>query len=250
MLYIEKSNIYSYTLDGDLLDRIKTGIPGLDELVDGGFPRNHLILITGTSGTGKTILCSQYAYVGATQYNENAVYLSFEEPTEALRENVLSFGWNFDDLVSKKKVSFIKYDPYHIEDIFDILESNIREIGATRVVIDSISALGLHIRDKEELRRMIFNLSLSLRKLNCTTLLVSEIVPGSKGLSRYSVEEFVADGVVVMYYERIDASFLRAMQVWKMRGSKHSEKLHPYRIDSKGITVYPREEAIILKKLH
>ncbi len=234
----------------NVLERTKSGIPGLDEIMDGGFPRNHLILVTGTSGTGKTIFSSQFAYYGITKYNENAVYLSFEEPADTLKENVLSFGWDFNQLTAAKKISFIKYDPYHIEDVFDILESSIREISAKRVIIDSISALGLHIRDKEELRRMIFTLSLSLRKLNCTTLLVSEIVPGSRGLSRYGVEEFVADGVIVLYYERIDANFLRAMQVWKMRGSKHSEKLHPYRIDSSGITVYPKEEAIILKKFH
>ena len=74
------------------------------------------------------------------------MYLSFEEPAESLKENVKPFGMDFTELINSKKISFIKYDPYHIEDVFDILESNIREIKATRVIIDSISALGLHIR--------------------------------------------------------------------------------------------------------
>ncbi len=232
------------------MERIKSGIPGLDELIGGGLPKNHLILVTGTSGTGKTIMCTQYVYYGLSQSNDNAVYLSFEEPSESLKENISPFGWDFENFIKNRRFSFIKYDPYHIEDVFDILESTIREIKATRVVIDSISALGLHIRDKEELRRMIFNISFSMKKLDCTTFIVSEIVPGSKGLSRYGVEEFVSDGVIVLYYERIDASFLRAMQVWKMRGSAHSEKLHPYRIGQDGLRVFPSEEAIILKKLH
>ena len=107
------------------------------------------------------------------------------------------------------------------------------------------TALGIHVRDKAELRRMIFNLSIILRKLKCTSLLVSEIVHGKPGLSRYGVEEFVADSVVVLYYERLQSTFSRAIQVWKVRGSSHSEKLHPYKIDQAGVTVYPKEEAFI-----
>jgi KaiC/GvpD/RAD55 family RecA-like ATPase len=126
-----------------------------------------------------------------------------------------------------------------------MLESTVRQVKATRVVVDSVSAIGLHIKDRTELRRMIFNLSLILRKLGCTALISSEIVPGSKGISRFGVEEFVADSVIVLYYERLQSTFSRALQVWKIRGSAHSEKLHPYKIDEKGITVYPKEEAFI-----
>ena len=231
-----------------VLERVKTGIPGLDEIIGGGIPKNHLMLITGNCGTGKTIFCSQYVHYGITKCKENGIYLSFEEPSESMKENLNVFGWDFDSLEKSGKFSFIRYDPYHIEDVFDILESTIRETKASRVVVDSISALGLHVRDEGELRNMIFNLSAILRKLNCTSVLVSEIVPGSKGISRYGVEEFVTDGVIVLYYERVASSFSRALQVWKMRGSGHSEKLHPYRISNTGITVYPKEEAFMEKK--
>ncbi|MBI4019998.1 MAG: AAA family ATPase [Candidatus Aenigmarchaeota archaeon] len=230
------------------MERVKSCIPGLDELTGGGFPSNHLILVTGTSGTGKTVLGTQFAYYGVKKYKENGVYLSFEEPAEAIKENARGFGWDFAELEKAGKFRFIKYDPYHIEDVFDILESEIRNIKATRVVVDSISALGLHVRDDSELRRMIFNLSLTLRKLNCTSVIISEIVPGTHGLSRYGVEEFVSDGVIVLYYERIETTFARTLHVWKMRGSKHSEKLHPYKIDRSGITIYPEEEAFIKER--
>jgi KaiC/GvpD/RAD55 family RecA-like ATPase len=228
-----------------MVERVKTGISGLDEIIMGGIPRYHQALITGTAGTGKTTFCSQFMYNGVKRFNESGVYLSFEEPAESIAENAKAFGWDFKALEKSGKFSFIRYDPYHIEDVFDILESTIRQVKATRVVVDSVSALGLHIKDEAELRRMIFNLSIILRKLKCTSLLVSEIVHGKPGLSRYGVEEFVADAVVVLYYERLQSTFSRAVQIWKVRGSSHSQKLHPYKIDTNGVTVYPKEEAFI-----
>lgn len=231
------------------MELIKSGIPGLDKILGGGVPKNQLVLITGTSGTGKTILCNQFVYNGVTKYGENGVYLSFEEPVEVMSENAKTFGWDFRQLEKTGKFSFIKYNPYRIHEVFDILETTIKETHAQRVVIDSISALGLHVRDRTELRSMIFHLSLILRKLNCTTFLVSEIVHGTEPrISRYGVEEFVADGVVVLYYERIGSVFNRAMQVWKLRGANHSAKLHPYNISSNGITISPDEEAILKEK--
>jgi KaiC/GvpD/RAD55 family RecA-like ATPase len=227
------------------MERIKSGIQGLDELMNGGFPKTQLILLTGTSGTGKTAFCTQFIYSGVKKFNENGVYLTLEEPINSIKENAKNFGWDFEALEKSKKFAFIRYDPFHIEEVFNILESTVRQIKATRVVVDSVSAIGLHIKDKTELRRMIFNLSLILRKLNCTALISSEIVPGSKGISRYGVEEFVSDSVIVLYYERLQSTFSRALQVWKVRGSAHSEKLHPYKIDENGITVYPKEEAFI-----
>jgi KaiC/GvpD/RAD55 family RecA-like ATPase len=227
------------------MERVKTSIPGLDELMGGGIPKMQLVLVTGTSGTGKTTFCTQFIYNGVKKFNENGVYLTLEEPIDSIKENAKGYGWDFDALEKSKKFSFIRYDPFHIEDVFAMLESTVRQTKATRVVVDSVSAIGLHIKDKTELRRMIFNLSLILRKLGCTALISSEIVPGSKGISRYGVEEFVSDSVIVLYYERLQSTFSRALQVWKVRGSAHSEKLHPYKIDENGITVYPKEEAFI-----
>ncbi len=234
-----------HTLKEEAATRIKTGIPGLDEIIGGGLPKGSLTLLTGTAGTGKTVFGTQFAFNGAASYGENAVYLSFEEPIEHIKESCKIFGWNFEELEKKNKVIFVKYDPFHIEDIIDILETNIRKNKAERVVIDSISALGLYVRDIPEIRRMIFNLSLTLYKLNCTSLIISEIPSNQKDLSRFGVEEFVVDGVIVMYYLRADSQYSRSLTVWKMRGTDHSQKLHPYAITKKGIVVYPKEEAFV-----
>ncbi len=229
------------------MDRIKTGIEGFDEIVKGGIPKGQIVLLSGAPGTGKTTICAQYVWEGLKKYNENGVFVSFEENAKTIRETYKEFGYDFNQYERLGKFAFLKYDPYHIEEVFDLLESSIREIGAKRVVIDSISALGLHVRDKAELRRMIFNLSTILKKLDCTSIMVSEIVPGSKGISRHGVEEFVADSVVVLYYERNNLVFNRAIQIWKITGSDHSKKLHPYKITGKGIVIRPEEEAYLKK---
>ncbi len=223
-------------------NRVSTGVPGLDELLSGGIPKGSLTLLTGTCGTGKTLLALQFIYNGA-QEGESSIYVTFEETPESLKANAKIFGWDFEDLERKGKVFFVKYDPYHVEDIIEMLENAIRKTKARRVVIDSISALGMYVRDVPEIRKIIFGLSTVLHRLGCTTLMLSEILAEQKNLSRFGVEEFVADGVIVLYYTRADSQYSRSLAVWKLRGSDHSQKLHPYRITHKGLVVYPNEEA-------
>ncbi|MBI1971729.1 MAG: hypothetical protein HYS53_00350 [Candidatus Aenigmarchaeota archaeon] len=227
------------------MERAATGIDGLDEMVAGGLPKNSLTLLTGTCGTGKTTFCAQFLYNGATRFGEKGVYISFEENPEIVKSDMKLFGMDFDTLEAERKVVFIKYDPYHIEDIFDIIESNVRLTGATRVCIDSISALGLYVRDIPELRRMIFNLGMTLRKLNCTSIITSEIPPGASGISRFGVEEFISDSVIVLYYFKSETTFTRAITIWKMRATNHSKKIHPYEIGERGVVTYPQEEAVM-----
>jgi KaiC/GvpD/RAD55 family RecA-like ATPase len=226
-------------------ERIKTGIPGLDDLINGGLIPKSLSLLTGTTGTGKTILSSQFVFTGLKEFDQPAVYVSFEEPIESIKENCLEFGWDFSPYEKKEKIAFVKYDPFHVEDIYELVETNVKKINAERVVIDSVSALGLYVRDTPEIRRTIFNIAFLLRKLSCTTILISEILPMQEALSRFGVEEFVSDGVVVLYYNKVGSQFSRALTIWKMRNTEHSNKIHPYKITSKGITVYPKEEAYV-----
>lgn len=226
-------------------DRIKTGISGFDDLISGGLIPRSLNLLTGTAGTGKTIMSSQFIFNGLKDFNQPAVYVSFEEPIESIRDNCEQFGWDFSNYEKKEKLVFVRYDPFHVEDIYELIETNVKKINAERVVIDSVSALGLYVRDTPEIRRMIFNIAFLLRKLNCTTILISEILPMQEALSRFGVEEFVTDSVTVLYYNRVGSQFSRSLTIWKMRDSEHSNKIHPYRITSKGITVFPKEEAYV-----
>lgn len=225
-------------------ERVPVGIPGFDELVFGGLIVGSPTLVTGTAGTGKTIFGSQFIYNGA-KAGEPGVYVSFEEPPENIKANMKKFGMDFEPLEKAGKIAFTRYDPYHVEDVYEHIEATVKKIGAKRIVIDSMAALGLYVRDPAELRRMIFNISILLRKLNCTAILTTEMLPGSHSLSRFGVEEFVSDAIIVLYYTRIESQFARSIAIWKMRGSEHSNKIHPYKITGEGLVIYPKEEAFI-----
>jgi KaiC/GvpD/RAD55 family RecA-like ATPase len=219
------------------IERTKTGIPGFDELVQNGLVSDDLILLSGPSGAGKTIFSMQFLFSNAEK--EHGIYVSFEEDISQLKKTARSFGWDVDDMQKKGQIKFLKYDPYQLEDIIEVIESSIREIDAKRVVIDSISAIGVYVKDLTELRRMILQTSNMLRKNHCTSLLVSEIVTGSNTISRFGVEEFVTDGVVVLHNILISGEYRRGLGVWKMRATDHSRKIHPYRINKKGFIIFP-----------
>lgn len=222
-----------------MLRRIKSGIEGFDELVQGGVPEKDLILLSGPCGAGKTVFGLQFAYSHADR--EPCIYVSFEEELLQIKSSAMQFGWNTEKLEKTSKLRFLKYDPFKIEDIFEIIESNIRDVEARRVVIDSISALGVYVKDPTELRRMILQLSNMLRKNSCTSLLISEVLPGEHMLSRFGVEEFVTDGVVLLHNLLVGGEYRRGVSIWKMRSTDHSRKIHPYRISQQGFVVYPSD---------
>ena len=216
-----------------MLKKVATGIAGLDTITKGGIPEKDLILVSGSSGTGKTILGLQFLYAS----KDRGIFVSFEEPLAQIKTTALGFGWDLDKI---DRIRLLKYDPFKIEDIFEVIENNIKETDARRVVIDSISALGIYVKDPGDLRRMILQVSSMLRKNDCTSLLISEVMNVNR-LSRFGMEEFVTDGVIVMRNVFVNGEYRRGINVWKLRGSDHSRKVHSYKITDKGIVVYPNE---------
>ncbi len=224
------------------IERVKTGILGLDELLNGGIPKGNLVLVSGTCGTGKTTFLVQYIYKGVVEYGEPGVLVSFEESIESIKRNALIFGWDLDALENQGMLSCIRLDPYHFEDMIEMIETAIRSINAKRVAIDSISVLGLYVKDEHDIRRKIYDLGEMLRRIDVTPLISTERLVGAKELSRFGIEEFVVDGVIVLFYTKTGTQFSRSLTIWKMRGTAHSEKIHPFQITPQGIVVYPREE--------
>lgn len=222
------------------MERVRTGIPGLDGLIEGGIPQKSLVLLSGPSGAGKTIFGMQFLYNAASY--EPGIFVSFEGDIERIRETAGAFGWQ--DLARYEKsgrLRFLRYDPFKLEDILEAVESNIKETGARRVVIDSISAIGLYVRDPPELRRMVLQISSILRKNDCTSLLVSEVLNSREALSRFGVEEFVVDGLLVLHNQLIGNEYERGLNIWKMHATNHSRKIHPYKITASGFVVNPKE---------
>lgn len=220
---------------GDILNmnKIPSGVPGLDEVLGGGIPENRTILLSGTCGTGKTTLSMQFLMQSGP-----GIYISFEEDLDNIREYSRTFGWDLAGMEASGKLRLLQYDPFRLEDILEVIQNNIREIKARRIVFDSISSLGIYMKDMSELRRMILQTSSLMRKNKCTTMLVSEVLPNSRGLSRFGVEEFVSDGAILLDNVVSKTDMKRAISVWKMRGANHSRGIHPYSITENGIVIH------------
>jgi len=218
---------------------IPTGIPGLDEIVGGGFPRNKLILIAGGPGAGKTIMAGQFLYKGAVEYNEKGVYVSFAETANSFKEAMKQLWMDFDGLEKRGLVKIIDL----ITTAKPALESNIGEImrhaeflGAKRLVIDSFTAMTTAVKGRIEVRILAHLLQKFLLKLDCTTVLITEI-PWGKETIGAGVEEFIADGILIIQTYMENGELKRRLIVLKMRGSKTSNRYHELTITDQGVVL-------------
>jgi circadian clock protein KaiC len=223
-----------------LSDRVKTGVPGLDEMVGGGLERNNSIIVKGASGVGKTILALQYLWYGATKYNEPGIYLSFAESREAIFKRGMLFGWDFEKLEKEKKFVFARYEPHEIKDIVSSGGGSVKDMiestGTERLVIDSLSAYFLLFDTEYEADRSVLELFEMLHGLNCTTLVTSEdpITPSSAPQGRMG---FLTDGIIHLYNLRRGNRRTRAIEIVKMRNTNHTTELCSFDITKKGIAI-------------
>ncbi|MEE8167661.1 MAG: ATPase domain-containing protein [Candidatus Hydrothermarchaeales archaeon] len=240
--------------------KTKTGIPGLDEILNGGIPKGSSILIAGESGTGKSILSSQFLYNGATQYDENGVLVSLEERPQDLKAEMAEFGWDFQKLEDERKLMIIDASTikipikvnkgfaigpgYDIEKLMTLISAAVGRIDAQRVVVDTLPALEFGLENAIETRKTIFRLSSLLLELGCTSLMTTETLAPNK-ISRYGVEEFLLRGVIHMDLILAEGRVVRTLTVRKMRQSRHSLETHPFIIEDNGITVFPEEKVFI-----
>ncbi len=238
------------------IDRVKTGIPGLDELIEGGFPRGDTILVAGKAGTGKSILATQFIYKGATEYNEPGVLVTLEEPPHLIKRNMLRFGMDLEKLEKEKKISLVdlspskevapvtigEYPSFDLSGLEAIILNHVKKLDAKRVVLDTLSIMAYKFKSRDILREEFFKLAASITRTGCTLLLTSEIPAQEQGFGVFDIEAFLASGVIVLYNEKIsDTSRSRSIEVLKLRGSKHSSRIHSMRITDEGIRVFPGE---------
>ncbi len=234
------------------MDRVKTGIKGMDELLNGGFPRGKNIMVSGSSGTGKTIFAAQFIYEGLNS-KENCLYVTFEQAKEKLIGDMKEIGIDFSDMISSKRLTLIGGSVGHIKyfkektkasmlDIADEIKEVVQQAKAKRVVLDSINLFLMLFEEDIERRKALAQLTSILDNLDCTTLLTCEVAEGTKNISWYGFEEFVMDGAIVLHRIPSKNIFERAVSIVKMRGIEHSQNVTAIQIKKGGIVVYPGKE--------
>lgn len=225
-------------------EKISTGIPGFDELIEGGFEKNSTNVIVGGPGAGKTIFALQFIYNGITKFNENGLYISLEEKKDKIYKHMKKFGWDFEKLEKEGKFVFIRYPPEQIEKFIEeapYIKDTIREKNIKRVVIDSATSLLLLQPDAYQRRQMFLKLMEIINNWGCTVLLTSEGKQiGGEIRARFNIE-FLVDSVIVIHIIRKGDVKDKAIEVTKMRGAAHSNRLILMKIGKNGISLYPTQ---------
>lgn len=229
------------------VNRVKTGIAGLDEMLQGGLPENHIVLVMGSFGTGKTTFGLQYLVEGLKN-NEPCIFISLEEDKDSILKNASAFGWDLSSAVDSKKLGLFKLEPSDAKTTVTRIKSDlpkfVKSFGAKRVVIDSVSLLNMMFSDENERRSNLFNLCQLLRSTGATSLLTAEVKDDNPRSSRDGLAEYTADGVLLLQSdENKEGSEVQlTVRVLKMRRIAHSRRVKPYSITDKGIVVHAGAE--------
>lgn len=243
-------------LNREILTRAPSGVRGLDDILQGGFPINSTVLVTGGPGAGKTILALQFLLHGV-ENGDHGVFISMDERPDDLRKEALKFGWDLTEyekdgslvivdvsyprsgLPSKEKYQISM--PFTLDNIVRTVYEIISEIDGKRVVIDSLPAFGLHFEDEAEVRIAIHRLNNLLLSSGCTSVITSEIIPGKDGISRFGVEEFIARGIILVEIYREGKEYKRALTILKMRETEYDLRRFAMNIGKKGVEVLPHK---------
>jgi circadian clock protein KaiC len=216
--------------------RIPTGIAGLDELMEGGFEENSVNLITGKTGTGKSIFSAQFIYNGAKKYSEKGLYITAGDSIKNIRKQATKLGWDMEALEKSGDIKILEVEPYDIEKLLENVSISKEMAQAKRIVIDSVSMFELYVQEPYKIRKNLFSVLQKLRDMGKTVLVVAEIPEESKNLSRTGVIEFMVDSVMVLQFMGI-AKYKRSLAIRKMRFTDHSSDIHPFVIGPNGIKI-------------
>jgi len=229
------------------MQKCLTGIKGFDEITEGGIPRDRITLLSGGTGTGKTLLGVDFLINGVSRYNEPGVFMSFEETEDELYEDVASLNLNLRTLVAKKKIvlDFVVLErkeiqeagEFNLEGIFVRLEHAIDSIHAKRVVLDSIQSLFAGVSDSGILRLEIKRLFRWLKDKKVTALITGEVKEGA--FTQHGLEEYISDCIILVDNRVREQIATRRIRVIKYRGSKHGVNEYPFVIDQGGLSVIP-----------
>ncbi|MFH1663279.1 MAG: ATPase domain-containing protein [archaeon] len=225
------------------LKRIPSGIFGFDELIEGGFEKNSTILVTGSAGTGKTTFGLQFLYNGAKIYNDPGILISFEESRESYYRHSAEYGWDFKELEEKNLFRVLEYKPHQVGRLLEQgggpIKDAIQEMKAKRLVVDSITSYSLLFKDEYQQRENTLRFFELLKKWDCTSMILSEMGPKEAETAKGSVG-FLVDSLISLYYEKKEEKDVRvhSLEILKMRGTKHTNKICALNFEKEGIKIY------------
>jgi len=235
-------------------ERVKTGVIGLDDKIQGGFIKGSINFITGKTGTGKTAFCASFLHTGAIT-GEKGLYITTEEREEDIKADIKSmFDWDFEQFEKKDLVKFLSIKPdipmkmitgedvskivklYMYELVSQIVKA-VKEFKAQRLVVDSVSLVELFIKDEYLRKIALMQLIDKLKELNITAILTGAIPEGQEVLSTTGIIEFLTDSVVKLDFVPVAEEFKRTLTVRKMRRTDHSILIHPFEITKEGVKI-------------
>jgi circadian clock protein KaiC len=241
-------------------ERCKSGVHGLDEILQGGIPRGGCVLLAGGPGSGKTILSSQFLFKGALEQGEPGLLVTFDESPESIRKNMLRFGWDLAGLEEENKLRIldlsnliyltpeefqktaygVNVPEFTIIGAMNIIRENVKELGAERVVVDGVTSLSVFEADEAKKRRNLAQLFRGMRELDCTSLVTSEVSLAQSD-REHQLEEYLADGVLLLRSYLKKDYIIKSIMIEKMRGISHDTQPRPYTIADEGFIIYPSE---------
>lgn len=256
-------------------EHVPSGIPGLDEILGGGYPRGRVILITGGPGSGKTMMAMQFLLDGVNRFDERGVFVSLEESRHHLISETSNFGWDVEKFEKKNQIAIVDASPlrqitkeaeqtseqqpaqpaatsesgvhirgpdFSIQALTTVIRSYVRVTRAMRIVVDPITSLSLQFLDSHQRRSAVIDLLESLIGMGTTSLVTTETasqISFTNGQRDIPPEEYLCHGVVVLHNSHVmGRGMVSALEIEKMRESKHDRQLHPYAITENGVTVY------------
>ena len=232
------------------LERVPSGLDGLDHILGGGMPTGRTTLVSGTAGSGKTVLALQFLIEGVRRYDEPGVFVTFEERPKEIRRNARTIGFDISEWEEQGRFAFVdaSYDPdveeqvvgsYDFGALMARIEHAARTVGAKRVCLDSIGSVFGRFADADAVRRELMRVGNALRNMEVTALMTAERVHDYGEIARYGVEEFVCDNVIVLRNVLDEEARRRTVEVMKMRGVNHLSGEFPF-------TILPGEGIVVI----